>query len=53
MQWTVMRLPLLSAAQLTPLYSKAADIAMLYQKGKIATLMQLICLESCRVVHRH
>jgi hypothetical protein len=35
MQWTVIRLPILSAAQLTPLYSEAADIAMLIQKGKI------------------
>jgi hypothetical protein len=32
---TLIRLPLLSAAQLTPLYSMAADIATLYQKGDV------------------
>jgi hypothetical protein len=32
---TLIRLRLLSAAQLTPLYSVAADIARLHQKGEI------------------
>jgi hypothetical protein len=30
----VIRLPLVSETQLTPLYSKAADIAMLYHKAE-------------------
>jgi hypothetical protein len=53
MQWTVIRLPILSAAQLTPLSSRTADIAMLIQKGKICFVDAVNKFKARHLVHRH